>query len=109
VKKIIVFICIITVLAVSSVCYADTPIKKLGRGIANMGTCILEVPKCISDANTESGPIAAMTFGLLEGVYSSCVRLLVGMYETVTFLVPVPEDYGPILTNPEFFLNEGLF
>ena len=108
-KKLIIFVTIIAIVSISSMSYADTPIKKLGRGAANIGTCWLEVPKGISDANTESGPIAAMTFGLLEGIFNTCVRACVGVYETVTFLIPFPADYGPVLTDPEFFLSEGMF
>lgn len=107
-KKLIVLIIIFSMLAVNA-SFADGPIKKLGRGLANIITCPLEIPKRISDANAESGPIAASTFGVLNGLFQTCIRAFVGVYETVTFFIPIPVDYGPVLTDPEFFLDEGLF
>ena len=105
-KKIIPVL--LVALLISSVAFADGPIKKLGRGLANIVTCPLEVIKGISDANTENGPIAAVTFGLLKGIFNTGVRVAVGAYEVVTFPIPIPRDYSPILTDPEFFLEEGL-
>ncbi|MBN1354570.1 MAG: exosortase system-associated protein, TIGR04073 family [Candidatus Omnitrophica bacterium] len=108
-RKAVVFISIITIVFMSAVSYADGPIKKLGRGVANVISCPLEIPKGISDANTQNGPIAAMTFGLLKGVFMTFVRGGIGVYEVVTFPIPLPTNYAPILTDPEFFLDEGLF
>lgn len=105
-KKIIPVL--LVVLLISSVAFADGPIKKLGRGLANVITCPLEILKGISDANTENGPIAAVTFGLLKGIFNTGVRAVIGVYEVVTFPIPLPRDYSPILTDPEFFLEEGL-
>lgn len=106
-KTFIIFVAI-TFLSVATLCHADTPLKKLGRGLANVATCFFEVPKGAVDANTTDGLIAALTFGLVKGVFNTGVRAVVGVYETATFLIPIPEDYGPILTDPEFFLEEGL-
>lgn len=105
-KKIIAIL-VITLL-ISSVAFADGPVKKLGRGLANIVTCPLEILKGISDANTESGPIAAGTFGVLQGIFNTGLRAVIGVYEVVTFPIPIPRDYSPILTNPEFFLEDGL-
>ena len=106
-KKVLV-ISLIAIFLMSSMSYADDPIKKLGRGIANMLTFPLELPKGIGDANREDGPLAAASYGVLKGLFDGCVRGIVGVYETVTFLIPIPADYAPIVKDPEFFL-EGLF
>ena len=108
-KKIVALMLIIFIFGMSAISYADTPIKKLGRGFANIFTCLLEIPKRISDANAESGPIAAATFGFLNGLFQTCIRGVVGIYEVVTFPIPLPSRFGPVLTDPEFFLDEGLF
>ena len=108
-KKPIILIPVIAFLFLSCAAYADTPVKKLGRGAANIIFCWLEVPKGIGDANTENGPIAAGTFGVLQGIVKTGIRAGVGVYEVVTFLVPIPPHYAPVLTDPEFFLEEGLF
>jgi putative exosortase-associated protein (TIGR04073 family) len=108
-KKTVVFLSIAALLFMSCPAHADTPLKKLGRGLANILTCPLEIPKGIGDANAESGPVAAMTFGVLQGIFKTCVRGVVGVYETVSFPIPLPADYAPILMDPEFFLEQGLF
>lgn len=87
---------------------ADTALKKLGRGISNVASSPLEVWKRISDVNNENGPIAAFTWGLLNGIFRTGIRAIVGIYEVVTFPIPLPKDYEPIITDPEFFFEEGL-
>ncbi len=107
-KKIITFVLIISIFLTAGA-FADNAVTKLGRGIANIGTCVLEIPKAIGDSNTEDGPIAAATVGVLTGILKTGVRLVVGVYEVVTFPIPAPKHYGPVLTEPEFFLEEGLY
>ncbi len=97
----------IIVLVLFTVCMAspalcDDPIKKLGRGIANVLTCPLEITQQMGRASDADGPIAGFTYGLLKGVAMTGVRALVGVYEIATFPVPFPQDYRPILRDPEF-------
>ncbi len=82
------------------------PIKKLGRGVSNLVTCPLEFTKGIGDAKDERGIFAAMTWGVLQGTFNIVKRAMVGVYEIVTFPIPLPRDYKPILTDPEFFLQK---
>jgi putative exosortase-associated protein (TIGR04073 family) len=82
--------------------------KKLGRGVCNMATFPLELPNQISKTNITDGPMAAFTWGLLKGVGMTTLRALVGVYETVTFPMPCPEGYKPILTDPEFFFEDQI-
>ena len=82
------------------------PVKKLGRGVSNVGTCILEVPESMMQANDEGGPVAGLTWGLFSGVVNTVKRAVVGVYEVATFPVPVPGNYDPILKDPEFFLDK---
>ena len=108
-KKTVVFIAIIAILFMSSASYADTPLKKLGRGLSNLITCPIELPYRIGRVNEESGPIAAFTWGVLDGFTRAAMRLLVGGYETLTFPIPFPQYYEPIIDDPEFFLEDGIF
>jgi len=85
--------------------YADNAVTKLGRGVANVATCPLELPKSMGEANEESGIFAGMTWGLFEGLVGTVKRAAVGVYEVATFPVPLPSQYKPILTDPEFFLE----
>jgi putative exosortase-associated protein (TIGR04073 family) len=82
--------------------------RKLGRGLANMVTFPLELLNQVSRTNISDGPMAAVTWGLVKGVGMTGFRALVGVYETVTFPFPCPKDYKPILTEPEFFLEEQI-
>ena len=50
--------------------------------------------------------MAASTWGVLKGIGMSCLRLGVGVYETVTFPIPAPKGYVPILKDPEFMFEE---
>lgn len=107
--KIIAVAVLITSIFTSESAFAGTPFRKLGRGVCNVALCPLEIAKGISDANIESGYFAAVSWGLLQGVFNTAVRCIVGAYEIVTFPVPLPKDYEPILKNPEFFGEEMAF
>jgi putative exosortase-associated protein (TIGR04073 family) len=107
-KKIALFL-VIAVLVVPMLAYAEDitkgPIEKLGRGIANVLTCPLELPKGIGDVDEEKGAFAAYTWGVLQGTVNIVKRAVVGVYEIATFPIPLPKDYEPILTDPEYFLE----
>lgn len=79
--------------------------KKLGRGLANCLTFPLEIPNQISKTNNCEGPCAAATVGLVKGVAMAAFRAVVGVYEVATFPFPIPECYKPILTDPEYMLE----
>ncbi len=91
----------------ASVCN-DGAWKKLGRGAANMLTFSFEIPNQISKVNNSDGPIAAYTWGLLKGIGMTAFRAVVGLYEVVSFPMPCPEGYRPILTEPEFFFEDQI-
>ena len=88
--------------------FAQSPVKKLGRGLANVFTGFLELPANIVDVADEEGFIGAMSYGLVKGIAMTFLRTGVGVYETVTFLIPLPWDYEPIL-EPEFMMSEDNF
>jgi putative exosortase-associated protein (TIGR04073 family) len=73
-----------------------------------MVTFPLEIPNQISKTNITDGPMAAFTWGIIKGVGMTAFRALVGVYETVSFPVPCPAGYEPILTDPEFFLEDQI-
>lgn len=104
-KGIIIAVVMVMVLAVASASYAQDPAKKLGRGLANVLTGWIELPKNIYDTSVEENPLAGLTIGLAKGVGMTIVRTGAGIYEVVTFPFPIPEDYGPVL-EPEFVFSE---
>ncbi|MFC1806960.1 exosortase system-associated protein, TIGR04073 family [Candidatus Omnitrophota bacterium] len=80
--------------------------KKLGRGIVNVATGWVELPKNIYDTSVETNnPLMGITYGTLKGVGMTVVRTGAGAYDVATFLFPVPSEYEPLLT-PEFVFEE---
>ncbi len=104
-KGLIIAIVMVMVLALATVSYAQDPAKKLGRGLANILTGWIELPKNIYDTSVEDNPLAGLTIGLAKGIGMTIVRTGAGIYEVVTFPFPIPEDYGPVL-EPEFVFSE---
>lgn len=108
-RKVIFITSIAIIFCISSLSYADTPLKKLGRGVANIVSCPMEIINRVHLANEESGPLAGYTWGLLDGIYRTGLRALTGAYEVISFPFPLPKDYKPIITDPEFFFEEGVW
>ena len=104
-KGLIIAVVMVMVLAMATASYAQDPAKKLGRGLANILTGWIELPKNIYDTSVEDNPLAGLTIGLAKGVGMTIVRTGAGIYEVVTFPFPIPEDYGPVL-EPEFVFSE---
>ena len=65
---------------------------------------IFEIPKSIQDIFYEEGPLAAVTYGILDGIYKCTLRTVAGAYEVITFPIPFPADYAPIV-EPEFLFS----
>jgi len=86
--------------------YAQDCLRKLGRGISNAALGFLELPMNIQSVGEESGVVAAVSHGILKGLARTVLRTVTGVYETATFIIPVPKNYKPILTNPEFVLGK---
>ena len=106
-RKIIIHLVIIAFVLGSFVveASAQSPIRKLGRGAANILTAMLEVPKNIVDVAESDGPIAAITYGVAKGGAMTVLRTFVGAYEVATFIIPFPSGYEPII-EPEFLMGE---
>lgn len=100
-RGIIICLAIFMVLNIAALSYAQDPAKKIGRGLANILTGWVELPKNIYDTSVEDNPLSGLTIGLAKGVGMTIVRTGAGVYETVTFPFPIPEGYTPVL-EPEF-------
>ena len=100
-KALIICVAIVTILSIATVSFAQDPAKKLGRGIANILTGWVEIPKHIYNTSIETNPLVGLTVGTAKGIGMSIVRTGAGVYEVITFPFPLPEDYMPIL-EPEF-------
>ena len=103
-----VLILILVVLTVSAPVNShaeNNPATKLGRGAANILTGGVEIPKGFMDYYEKDGWISGATAGVCVGIFKAIGRSLVGIYEVITFPIPVPEYYEPILTDPEYMLG----
>ncbi|PIU41256.1 MAG: exosortase system-associated protein, TIGR04073 family [Candidatus Omnitrophica bacterium CG07_land_8_20_14_0_80_42_15] len=103
-KGLVLLIVALMIISVVSNCYAQDMTRKLGRGVGNILTGWIEVPKNIYDTSVESNVFAGLTLGLVKGIGMTVMRTVVGVYETATFPVPLPEDYKPIV-EPEFVIQ----
>ncbi len=101
--SILVAVVIISNLIVSP-CFAD-PLRKLGRGLANTVTGVVEIPKKIYTISKNDNVVLGLTWGWIKGAAVGLLRTAAGVYETVTFPIPAPADYEPIV-NPEFVFEE---
>ena len=79
---------------------ADTAAQKFGRGLAGMTCGFLELPGNIVKETQAKGP-AGLPVGLAMGVGMIVTRELVGVYEFLSSLFPVPAGFKPIL-SPEY-------
>ncbi|MBI4597996.1 MAG: exosortase system-associated protein, TIGR04073 family [Candidatus Omnitrophica bacterium] len=81
--------------------------EKFGRGVSNLLGGWLEIPLNIQSRYSNKDTAGSLATGLLYGTVYGVVRTGVGAYETVTFLLPYPEDFAPILPPIGYFNTEG--
>jgi putative exosortase-associated protein (TIGR04073 family) len=73
---------------------------KLVRGVTNVVTAIVEIPKQTVLSAQNHGAIGYVV-GPITGVGMTLYRGFIGLTETVFFLVPQPGYYDPMI-DPEF-------
>lgn len=76
---------------------------KLVRGVTNIATCAVELPKQTYLTIREEGATGAI-IGPLKGIGMTIYRALMGASETVLFLVPQPGYYDPMI-DPGYVWN----
>ena len=74
--------------------WAQDPIQKMGRGIVNVLTGWIELPKQIHLGMQEDNPITGVGKGLLKGASLTLLRGGVGIYEALTFPIPYPKGFA---------------
>ena len=80
---------------------------KAFRGVSNtvLGL-VTEIPRTMYYDSVEDGPAYGLTVGFLEGIALGLGRTVVGVYELVSFPIPFPEEYKPVLAPGDPF-GEG--
>ncbi|MEW6543341.1 MAG: exosortase system-associated protein, TIGR04073 family [Nitrospirota bacterium] len=74
---------------------------KLARGAANFATGWAELPKQIYVVGRNEGWLAGTLRGPVDGLGMFVARTVAGMYEVLTFPIPIPARYQPMI-KPDF-------
>ena len=78
------------------------PGDKLVRGLANVFTGFVEIPRNIYNTTSEEQSLlTGWTVGLGKGLGYTALRMVTGGYEVITFPFQAPKGYQPIV-EPEF-------
>ena len=80
--------------------------RKLGRGVANVVTAPLELAREPFLVKERDGMIASLSIGVVRGIGMTVVRAAAGVIEAVTFPIPIPKNFEPLL-KPEFVYAHG--
>lgn len=86
--------------------YGKGATRKLGRGLANVATAPLELIRTPYFVEQRDGGLASITVGIVQGVGAVVIRELAGIVETVTFPIPLPKRFAPLI-EPEFVYAHG--
>ena len=84
----------------SAPAHAGNPASKLGQGVSNIVLSPIELVNGIKIVGASADPVTGVVGGLLAGTVLLGRRILVGAYEVVTFPIPFPSDYEPVLDPP---------
>jgi len=84
---------------------AGLMLHKLGRGIVNLFTGVVEIPKSMAREWERTDPITGITVGFVKGLGWGWTRTIAGAYEILTFPFPAPPGYVPLM-EPEFVLTD---
>jgi putative exosortase-associated protein (TIGR04073 family) len=79
--------------------------EKAGRGFVNLITGWAEIPKQVDLQWKETNGWDAASKGFAKGFVHAFARTAVGAYEILTFPIPVPEGYRPII-HPELINSD---
>ena len=84
----------LVVLATGPAAWAQDPIHKMGRGLVNVLTGWIEVPKQMQLGSQEHNPVTGVGKGLLKGASLTLLRGGIGLYEALTFPLPYPKKFA---------------
>lgn len=76
---------------------------KMGRGIVNVLTGWIEIPKNVAREWRETDPFTGLILGTIKGIGWGFGRTISGVYEIITFPFPIPRNYEPLMM-PEYIL-----
>ena len=84
------------------------PTRKLGRAVSNILYGWSELPTTIAKVNETEGNSAAAGYGVVRGVGRSFMRMQAGIFELLTWPVPVVRgSYYPVLESDTHWIHSG--
>ncbi len=91
----------LVILLMAPTARAQDPIHKASRGLLNLLTGWIEVPKQLHLASSDPSPLHGFGRGLFKGAGLALMRGGVGLYELVTFPLPHPDHFASPYTAME--------
>ncbi len=82
--------------------YPDKVVEKLGNGLANAVTGVVEIPKTITIIGNRDGVVHGMTVGFLTGIANAVGRSLSGAFDIATFFIPTTPFVKPAFIWDDF-------
>ena len=73
---------------------AQDPIHKMGRGVVNVLTSWIEVPRHLHAGSRAANPLWGFGLGLFKGAGLMMLRSGVGLFEALTFPVAYPKGFA---------------
>ena len=97
-------VCIIGIIILIAGTYSSSyaakhPGEKLARGTMNIWTGHYEFFDNVHNDLYYEGPLGLFT-GFFKGIGAMTCRMVGGVYDVVTFLIPIPFNYDPVV-EPE--------
>ncbi len=87
------------VLLLTTPCFAENLLHKLGRGLVNSATGWGEYPRQIVEVSKEHNAAVGLTWGQAKGLSSALERTGSGVYDIALFYAP---PYDEPLVEPRF-------
>lgn len=94
VRVVSVGIAAVIVLSSAAPAWAQDPIHKMGRGVVNVLTGWIEIPKRVHLGAQQDNAVVGVGRGLLDGAGMGLLRVGVGLFEAVTFPIEYPKDFA---------------
>ncbi len=74
--------------------WAQDPIHKASRGVVNLLTGWIELPRQVDLGRQEDNPVTGIGWGLVKGAGLCVLRSGIGLYEFLTFPIPYPREFA---------------
>ncbi len=105
-----VAVMILSLLIVPGAQAEDGPVKKLARGVVNVVTAPIEIPKqarayWVEGARETDHILVWIASGTVWGIIQTVKRAGSGVWDIVTFPVEKPADYAPLL-EPDYVFEQ---